>query len=125
MNTRGYTFRPSAPIIAGALALLAFAGAGFADEKAPVAVVEVKPSGSCKNLGKVTGTSQGNPVNENRAKEDALAQAKDLAATHFWYMPQYSGQRGSVSWVYFGVAYRCPAAPAAAPSPAAAPAPTN
>jgi hypothetical protein len=118
MNSRRYTFRPSAQIIVGAMALLTFAGAGIAGEKAPIAVVEVKPPGTCKHLGKVTGTSQGNPVNESRAKEDALTQAKDLAATHFWYMPQYSGQRGSYTWVYFGVAFRCPSAPAPAPSPA-------
>jgi hypothetical protein len=126
MNSRRYTFRPSAQIIVGAMALLTFAGAGIADEKAPIAVVEVKPPGTCKHLGKVTGTSQGNPVNESRAKEDALTQAKDLGATHFWYMPQYSGQRGSYTWVYFGVAFRCPAAPAAAPAaPAPAPSPAN
>jgi hypothetical protein len=117
MNSRRYTFRLSAQFIIGALALLAFAGAGVADDKAPIVVVEAKPPGVCKNLGKVTGSSQGNPVNESRAKEDALAQAKDLGATHFWYKSEYSGQRGSVSWVYFGIAYRCQAAPAPAPSP--------
>jgi hypothetical protein len=117
MNSRRHTFRPSAQILVGAFALLAFAGAGVADEKAPIAVVEAKPPATCKNLGKVTGTSQGNPVNESRSKQDALSQATDLGATHFWYMPQYSGQRGSHSWVYFGVAFRCPAAPAPAPSP--------
>jgi hypothetical protein len=112
MNSRRYRFGSSARRIVGAFALLALAGAGVAADKTPIVVVEAKPPGECKNLGKVTGTSQGNPVNESRAKKDALDQARDLGATHFWYKAEYSGQRGSVSWVYFGVAYRCPAAPA-------------
>jgi len=94
------------------------AGAGVAEDKAPIVVVEVKPPGACKNLGKVTGTSQGNPVNESRAKMDALGQAKDLGATHFWYKSEYSGQRGSTGWAYDGVAYRCQAVPDPVPSPA-------
>jgi hypothetical protein len=117
MDPGRYTFRLSAQLIVGALALLTFAGAGFAEEKAPIVLVEGKPPGACKNLGKVTGTSQGNPVNENRSKQDALDQARDLGATHFWYKSEYSGQRGSTTWVYYGVAYRCQAAPAPSPSP--------
>jgi hypothetical protein len=111
MNSRRYSFGSSARRIVGAFAVLALAGAGVAEEKTPIAVVEAKPPVNCKNLGKVTGTSQGTPVNENRAKTEALDQAKDLGATHFWYRSEYSGQRGSHSWVYFGFAYRCPAAP--------------
>lgn len=117
MNTRRDTFRLSAKFIIGAFALLTFAGAGVAEDKAPIVVVERQPPGACKNLGKVTGTSQGNPVNEDRAKQYALADARDLGATHFWYKSEYSGQRGSVTWVYYGVAYRCQAASAPAPSP--------
>ena len=93
------------------------AGAGVAEDKAPIVVVERQPPGACKNLGKVTGTTQGSPVNEDRAKQYALADARDLGVTHFWYKSEYSGQRGSVTWVYYGVAYRCQAAPAPAPSP--------
>jgi hypothetical protein len=111
MNSRRYSSGSLAQRIVGAFALLALAGAGVAEEKTPIAVVEAKPPANCKNLGKVTGTGQGNPVNENRAKQDALEQARDLGATHFWYKSEYSGQRGSRSWVYYGVAYRCPAAP--------------
>ena len=117
MNPRRYTVRLSARFIIGAFALLSFAGAGVAEDKVPIVVVEGKPPGACKNLGKVTGTSQGNPVNESRAKQDALGQAKDLGATHFWYKSEYSGQRGSMGWVYYGVAYRCPAVPDPAPGP--------
>ena len=117
MNSRRYTFRPAPQFIIGAFALLTFAGAGVAEDKPPIAVVEGHPPGACKNLGKVTGKSQENPLNESRAKLDALAQARDLGATHFWYMSEYSGQRGSYTWIYFGVAYRCQAAPAPAPSP--------
>jgi hypothetical protein len=79
--------------------------------------VEGQPPGACKNLGKVTGKSQDNPVNASRARQDALAQARDLGATHLWYESEYSGQTGSVTWIYDGVAYRCHAAPAPAPSP--------
>jgi len=117
MASRRYTVRLAAQFILGTFVLLSFAAAGVADEKAPIVVVGAKPSGSCKNLGKVTGMTQGNPVNETGAKKDALDQARDLGATHFWYMPEYSGQRGSLTWVYFGIAYRCQAAPAPAPSP--------
>jgi hypothetical protein len=118
MDSRRYTRRSLAQFIVGALALLTLAGAGSAEGKTPIVVVEAKPPGDCKNLGKVTGTSQGNPVNENRAKMDALDQAKDLGATHFWYKAEYSGQRGSMSWVYFGLAYRCQAATPASTDPA-------
>jgi hypothetical protein len=111
MNSRRYRFGSSARHIVGAFALLALAGTGVAGEKTPIVVVEAKPPADCKNLGKVTGTTQGNPVNENGAKKEALDQARDLGATHFWYRSEYSGQRGSTGWVYFGVAYRCPAAP--------------
>jgi len=117
MNSRRYTFRLSAQFIIGAVALLTFAGAGVAEDKAPIVVVERQPPGACKNLGKVTGKSQGNPVNEDRAKQYALADARDLGATHFWYKSEYSGQRGPTTWIYYGVAYRCQAAPAPAPSP--------
>ena len=117
MNSRRYIFGLLAQRIVGSFALLALAGAGVAEEKAPIVVVEAKPPADCKNLGKVTGTSQGNPVNESRARKEALDQARDLGATHFWYKSEYSGQRGSTGWVYYGVAYRCPAAPAPAPSP--------
>jgi hypothetical protein len=116
MNSRRYKFRHSVQLVIGALALLSFAGAGVAEDKAPIVVLEVHPAGACKNLGKVTGMTQGNPVNESGAKQDALAQARDLGATHFWYKPEYSGQRGSVTWVYFGIAYRCQAASTPAPS---------
>jgi len=118
MNTRRCTFRPSTHFIIGGLALLTFAGAGVAEEKAPIVVVEGQPPGACKNLGKVTGKSQENPLNESRARQNASAQARDPGATHFWYKSEYSGQRGSVTWIYHGVAYRCQAAPAPAPSPA-------
>jgi hypothetical protein len=118
MDSRRYTFRSLAQFIVGAFALLTLAGAGSAEEKAPIVVVEAKPPADCKNLGKVTGTSQGNPVNESRAKKDALDQARDLGATHFWFKSEYSGQRGSTGWVYYGVAYRCQAAPPASPGPA-------
>jgi len=111
MNSRRYSFGSSARRFVGAFALLALAGAGVAGEKTPIVVVEAKPPAACKNLGKVTGTTQGNPVNENGAKREALEQARDLGATHFWYKSEYSGQRGSTTWVYFGVAFRCPAAP--------------
>jgi hypothetical protein len=111
MNSRRYRSGSLAQRIVGAFALLALAGAGVAEEKTPIAVVEAKPPADCKNLGKVTGTTQGNPVNENGAKKEALDQARDLGATHFWYRAEYSGQRGSTTWVYYGVAYRCPAAP--------------
>jgi len=117
MNSRRYTLRPLVQFIIGALALLAFAGAGVGEDKAPIVVVERQPPGACKNLGRVTGKSQGNPVNEDRAKQYALADARDLGATHFWHKSEYSGQRGSVAWIYYGVAYRCPDAPAPAPSP--------
>jgi hypothetical protein len=115
MNSRSYSFGLSAQRIVGAFALLTLAGAGVAEEKTPIVVVEAKPPADCKNLGKVTGTTQGNPVNENGAKKEALAQARDLGATHFWYKSEYSGQRGSTGWVYYGVAYRCQAAPVPAP----------
>ena len=105
-----------AHFIVGSFALLTLAVAGVAEDKAPIIVVEVKPPTECKNLGKVTGTSQGNPVNENGAKREALDQARDLGATHFWYKSEYSGQRGSTGWVYYGVAYRCQAAPAPLPA---------
>lgn len=118
MYPRRHTFRLSAQFIIGAFALLTFAGAGVAEDKAPIVVVERQPPGACKNLGKVTGKSQGNPVNESRAKQDALAQARDLGATHFWYKSEYSGQRGAVTWIYYGVAYRCQAAPTPASRPA-------
>ena len=117
MDSRRYTFRSLAQFIVGACALLTLAGAGSAEEKTPIVVVEAKPPADCKNLGKVTGTSQGNPVNENRSKQDALEQARDLGATHFWYKSEYSGQRGATGWVYYGVAYRCQAAPPPSPSP--------
>jgi len=117
MNPRRHTFRLSAQFIIGALALLTCAGTGVAEDKAPIVVVERQPPGACKNLGKVTGKSQGNPVNEDRAKQYALADARDLGATHFWYKSEYSGQRGSVTWVYYGVAYRCQAAPSPVPAP--------
>jgi hypothetical protein len=117
MNSRRYGFRPSAQFVIGALALLALAGAGVAEEGAPVVVVEAKPPGVCKNLGKVTGVTQRSPLDEPGAMRDALKQARDLGATHFWYKAEYSGQRGSVTWVYYGVAYRCQAAPAPSPSP--------
>ena len=117
MDSRRYSIRSWAPFIVVAFALLASAGAGVAEEKAPIVVVEGKPPGACKNLGKVTGTSQGNPVNENRSRQDALEQARDLGATHFWYKSEYSGQRGSTGWVYYGVAYRCQAAPPPSASP--------
>ena len=116
MNSRRDTFRLSSLVVIGALALLAFAGAGVAEDKAPIVVVDRQPPGACKNLGKVTGKSQGHPVNEDRAKQYALADARDLGATHFWYKSEYSGQRGSVTWIYFGVAYRCQAAPAPSPT---------
>ena len=118
MDSPRYTFRSLAQFIVGAFALLTLAGAVVAEEKAPIVVVEAKPPADCKNLGKVTGTSQGNPVNESRAKKDALDQARDLGATHFWFKSEYSGQRGSTGWVYYGVAYRCQAAPPASPGPA-------
>jgi hypothetical protein len=118
MNHRRHAFHLSAQLIIGALAVLTLAGAGVAEEKAPIVVVEGNPPGVCKNLGKVTGKSQENPVNESRAKQDALAQARDLGATHFWYKSEYSGQRGSVTWIYYGVAYRCQAAPTPASGPA-------
>jgi hypothetical protein len=111
MNSRRNSFGLSARRIVGAFAVLALAGAGVAAEKTPIVVVEAKPPADCKNLGKVTGTTQGNPVNENGAKKEALDQARDLGATHFWYRAEYSGQRGSTTWVYFGFAFRCPAAP--------------
>jgi hypothetical protein len=117
MNPRRHTFRLPAQFIIGAFALLTFAGAGVAEDKVPIVVVERQPPGTCKNLGKVTGKSQGNPVNESRAKQEALAEARDLGATHFWYKSEYSGQRGSATWIYFGVAYRCQADPVPAPSP--------
>ena len=118
MDSPRCTFRSLAQFIVGAFVLLTLAGAGSAEEKAPIAVVEAKPPADCRNLGKVTGTSQGNPVNESRAKKDALEQARDLGATHFWFKSEYSGQRGSTGWVYYGVAYRCQAAPPASPGPA-------
>ncbi len=118
MDSPRYTFRSPAQFIVGAFALLTLAGAGVAEEKTPIVVVEAKPPGVCKNLGKVTGTSQGIPVNESRAEKDALDQARDLGATHFWFKSEYSGQRGSTGWVYYGVAYRCQAAPPASPGPA-------
>jgi len=117
MASRGSLVRLAAKLIVGSFVLLSSAGIGAADDKAPVVVVEAKPPGVCKALGKVTGTSQGNPVNESRAKQDALGQAKDLGATHFWYKSEYSGQRGSTGWVYYGLAFRCEAAPAPAPTP--------
>ena len=117
MESRGYLFRLTVNAIVGSFALLAAPGVGAADDKAPIVVVVAKPPGECKALGKVTGTSQGNPVNESRAKQDALGQARDLGATHFWFKSEYSGQRGSTGWVYYGVAYRCQAAPSPAPTP--------
>ena len=116
MASRGVLFRLSVNVIVGSFALLASPGIRAADEKAPIVEVAAKPPGDCKALGKVTGTSQGNPVNESRARQDALGQARDLGATHFWYKSEYSGQRGSTGWVYYGVAYRCRAAPAPTPT---------
>jgi hypothetical protein len=118
MNRPGYKLGARWRLIVGAMALVALAEAGSAEEKAPIEVVEAKPPGACKNLGKVTGMTQGNPVIESGAKRDALLQARDLGATHFWYMSEYSGQKGTRTWVYFGIAYRCQAPPATAPSPA-------
>jgi hypothetical protein len=117
MNSGRYTLRLSAQFIIGAIVLLTFAGAGVAEDKAPIVVVERQPPGACKNLGKVTGKSQGNGFNEAMAKYFALSDARDLGATHFWYKSEYSGQRGSMTWIYYGVAYRCQAAPAPAPRP--------
>jgi hypothetical protein len=118
MNPRGSKARARVLLSLGAFALLALAGAGVAEEQAQVAVVTGTPPGACKNLGKVTGMTQRSPLDEAGAMKDALKQARDLGATHFRYYPEYSGQRGSSTWIYFGVAYRCqaPATPAPAGS---------
>ncbi len=109
MNTRGCKARARVRFFIGAFTLLALAGAGVAEEPAQVMVVTGTPPGACKNLGKVTGMTQRSPLDETGAMNDAMKQARDFGATHFRYYSEYSGQRGSSTWIYFGVAYRCQA----------------
>jgi hypothetical protein len=116
MVARLRTCRLSMRFVLGTVALVVIAAAGLAGEKASIEVVDRKPQAACKSLGKVTGKSQGNPLSEAKAKEDALNQARDLGATHFMYMPEYSGQKGSYTWIYFGIPYRCPAVSGPAPA---------
>jgi hypothetical protein len=109
MDPRGCKARAWVQLSIGAFTLLALAGTGVAEERDQLAVVTGTPPGACKNLGKVTGMTQRSPLDETGAMKDALKQARDLGATHFRYYPEYSGQRGSNTWIYFGVAYRCQA----------------
>ena len=120
MHAARHSCLSPARVLAGALLLIASAGAAGAVEKTPpsqIVVFEGVPPGGCERLGMLQGRTAGSPLLPESAKQDALEQASDLGATHFHYYPEYSGRTGSVTTVYSGVAYHCKVPAAAGPAP--------